>query len=97
MYLCLDAHLTQGSYCAVLCFMLPLHSAGNKREVATIYEIVQDADGAAYALPDYQFTCKWTGGASKACVDMCFAGPLTAKGTAGCASTLCFKHHSMAP
>lgn len=43
--------------------MLPLHLAGNKREVATIYEIVQDADGAAYALPDYQFTCEriWTG------------------------------------
>jgi hypothetical protein len=26
--------------------------------VATIYEIVQDAKGAAYLLPDYQFTCK---------------------------------------
>jgi hypothetical protein len=33
-------------------------AAGEKREVTTIYEIVQDADGAAYALPDYQFTCE---------------------------------------
>lgn len=33
--------------------------AGAKREVTTIYEIVQDAEGAAYAVPDYQFTCEW--------------------------------------
>jgi hypothetical protein len=36
-------------------------AAGTKREIATIYEIVQDANGAAYALPDYQFTCEWIG------------------------------------
>jgi len=36
--------------------------AGTKREVTTIYEIVQDAEGAAYAVPDYQFTCEWAAG-----------------------------------
>lgn len=47
----------------VLCCVV-LHPSGDKREVATIYEIVQDANGAAYALPDYQFTCE---GHAQAC------------------------------
>jgi hypothetical protein len=36
-----------------------LHTCGTgqqKREVATIYEVVEDASGAVYAIPDYQFT-----------------------------------------
>lgn len=33
-------------------------AAGDKREVTTIYEIVQDKDGATVALPDYQFICE---------------------------------------
>jgi hypothetical protein len=31
-------------------------AAGKVREVTTIYEVVEDKDGAVYALPDYQFT-----------------------------------------
>jgi hypothetical protein len=38
-------------------------AAGDKREVTTIYEIVQDKDGATVALPDYQFVCEcWQAG-----------------------------------
>lgn len=40
-------------------YMLPpACCTGNKREVTTIYEVVSDAQGAAYLLPDYQFTCE---------------------------------------
>lgn len=43
--------------------------AGKAREVTTIYEVVEDADGAVYALPDYQFTYGNT---------TAYKGPLTA-------------------
>uniref|UniRef100_A0A383V546 Acetamidase n=1 Tax=Tetradesmus obliquus TaxID=3088 RepID=A0A383V546_TETOB len=42
---------------------------GKAREVTTIYEVVEDADGAVYALPDYQFTYGNT---------TAYKGPLTA-------------------
>jgi hypothetical protein len=47
-------------------------AAGKKREVTTIYEVVEDADGAVYALPDYQFTygntTKYKGPKTASCV-----------------------------
>jgi hypothetical protein len=47
-------------------------AAGSKREVTTIYEVVEDADGAVYALPDYQFTygntTKYKGPKTDSCV-----------------------------
>lgn len=46
--------------------------SGGRREVATIYEIVEDEEGAAYAVPDYQFiygnTTRYIGPVSNSCV-----------------------------
>lgn len=45
---------------------------GGKREVATVYEVVSDKDGAVYALPDYQFTVgntsRYEGAKTASCV-----------------------------
>lgn len=56
-----------------MCLALLRHiTAGKTREVTTIYEVVEDKDGAVYAVPDYQFTygdtAKYKGPKSASCI-----------------------------
>eukprot|EP00775_Hariotina_reticulata_P001824 gene1824-2158_t len=47
-------------------------NAGSKREVTTIYEVIEDKQGAVYAVPDYQFTygntAKYKGPKTASCI-----------------------------